>query len=169
MLGGGPIGLLYGKVAKLNGANKLILSEQSDIRRKIAKFYCADIVVDPVKEDLEKIVLKETKIGADIVIDAVGSLLVDGIKLLRKGGRMLLFGLNTEHVSNIKQFDLVINEKQVIGAFVANCYFPSAIKVVESGRMELEKLITCKFNLNDIHKGIDLLKKGEAIKVIIEP
>ena len=30
VLGGGPIGLLFGKTAKLNGANKLIMSEQSD-------------------------------------------------------------------------------------------------------------------------------------------
>lgn len=93
VLGGGPIGLYYMKLLQLKGAGKVIVSEVSDFRKKYAEDMGAYKVVNPLKEDLAAYVKKETNgYGADIVIDAVGTLLNDALACVRRSGTILLFG-----------------------------------------------------------------------------
>lgn len=167
--GAGPIGQLFLKLLNLNGAFNIMLIEVSDYRTDLAIKNGAKMVINPNKENIEEIIYKETKIGADIVIDTVGSLFGDSINIVRKGGKILLFGCNTSHISNIKQFNLTYNEIQVISNFISGCFFPQAIKLNASGKLELGKMITHKFKLKEIHKGIELLQLGKALKVIINP
>ncbi len=167
ILGGGPIGLLFLKMFKASGASKIIISEPSRFRRKLAEENGADFVVDPTREDLEEIVLKETSIGADVVVDAVGSLMEQGVKVSRKGGKFLIFGVNTKAISKIQQCEVTFKELQVLGTWLANATFPKAVSVIESGVLNLEKLITHRFPLKKIHEGIRLLAEGKAVKVII--
>ena len=50
--------------------------------------------------------------------------------------------------------------------YIARYTFPLAVQVVESGRLALDVLITHRIPLRDSHSGIDLLRRGEAVKVI---
>lgn len=63
-------------------------------RRKIAIECGATIVVDPNNEDLRSMVEKETKGGADLVVEAVGRLLNKCINLVCAGGKVIQFGHN---------------------------------------------------------------------------
>lgn len=115
VLGAGPIGLLFLQMFKASGASKVIVSETSEYRRGFAKDCGADMVVDPLTESLEEIVLKETGIGVDVVVDVVGSLMDQGIKLTRKGGKLLIFGVNTKAVAHIPQCEVTFKELQILG------------------------------------------------------
>jgi (R,R)-butanediol dehydrogenase / meso-butanediol dehydrogenase / diacetyl reductase len=169
VLGGGPIGIVYMKVFKNSGASKVILSEISDYRREIARTNGADIVLNPLKENLEEIVRGETGDGVDIVVDTVGSLMEQGISIVRKGGKVVLFGVNPKFMPKINQFDITIKEIQVYGSFISSFCFPPAIELLESGVLNLEKLITHRFPLEKIHEGFKLILEGKALKVMINP
>jgi len=92
VLGAGPIGLLFIQMFKASGAGKIIVSEISEYRAKFAYESGASRVVNPLKDNLERIVKEETLVGADAVVDAVGTLFRSAMAIARRGGRILLFG-----------------------------------------------------------------------------
>jgi 2-desacetyl-2-hydroxyethyl bacteriochlorophyllide A dehydrogenase len=169
VLGAGPIGMLYLKLFKMGGASKVIVSEISEYRRKLAKENGADMVIDPSKEDLEDIVLKETNGGADIIVDAIGTQLDIAIRAAGKNGKILLMGVNEKAQPRISQSQVTFKEIQIIGTWLANATFPKAVQLIESGKLKLKKLITHRLPLEEIHKGIDLINEGKAFKVMINP
>lgn len=75
VLGAGPVGLCAMQCARLFGAKKIIAIDINEKRLEIAKQKCkADITINPLKENCEEIVKKETNtFGADGVIEAAGS------------------------------------------------------------------------------------------------
>ncbi len=75
------------QLAKIAGASKVIVSEPNEMRREKALKLGADIVVDPTKEDLDSIVMKETENkGVDVIILAIGvpSIINSLLKLCKK-------------------------------------------------------------------------------------
>lgn len=169
VLGAGPIGLLFVQMFKASGAGKIIVSEISEYRAKFAYQSGASRVVNPLQDNLERIVKEETLVGADVVVDAVGTLFGSAMAIVRRGGRILLFGQNYQAKTQLAQNDITRNELTVMGSFIARFTFPTAIKIIESKVLDLKKLITDEVPLEDIHKGIEAMRKGEAIKVIIRP
>ena len=169
VLGAGPIGLLFIQMFKASGAGKIIVSEISEYRAKFAYESGASRVVNPLKDNLEEIVKVETVTGTDVVVDAVGTLVESAMAIVRRGGRILLFGQNYQARAQVAQNDITRNELTIVGSFIARFTFPFAIKVIESKVLDLEKLITHRLPLEDVHKGIEVMRKGEAIKVIITP
>lgn len=167
ILGAGPIGLLYTALLKLNGAGKIIIAEVSKFRSEMALKVGADLVVNPREENFKEVVLRETGVGADAVIDAVGSLVNDAISVCRRGGRVVLFGMNSTASCEFKQYDVTRNEITVIGTFIANHTFPATIQILESGRLPLDKLITHRLKLGQISEGVDIMRRGEAIEIIV--
>ena len=86
VLGGGPIGLIFMMLYKAAGAT-VFVSDISEKRREFALKLGADYVMDPNSEDITQFVRQKTKIGADIVTDAVGMLVDQAITLVKKGRR----------------------------------------------------------------------------------
>ncbi|RLE08907.1 L-threonine 3-dehydrogenase [Candidatus Aerophobetes bacterium] len=169
VLGAGPIGLLFTQIFKASGAGKIIVSEVSDYRGSYAEESGATRLVNPLREDLEKVVKEETGIGSDIAVDAVGTLFKETMKVVRRGGRILLFGQNYQARAQIAQNDITRGELTVLGSYIARFTFPPTVKIIESKILKLEKLITHRFPLEEIHKGIEVMRDRRAIKVIIKP
>ena len=59
-------------------------------------------LLDPINEDIEAIIREETGIGVDIIVDAVGVLLPQASALIKKGGDIVLFGLNANAREPVK-------------------------------------------------------------------
>lgn len=170
VLGAGPIGLYFTQIFKASGAGKIIVAEISDYRKKYALESGATVVVSPREQDLGQTVKSLTGgLGADVVVDAVGSLVKEAIGVCRRGGRILLFGQNANAREQIAQNDITRNELTLMGSFIARYTFPPTIKIIESGVLPLEKLITHRLPLSRIHEGFEDMKKGEAIEVVVFP
>ncbi len=169
ILGAGPMGLLFVQMTKVAGAGKIIVSEISEYRIKKAHDSGATRVVNPQKEDLVSLVRKETEIGVDVAIDAVGVLLPDALKLVRKSGRVLLFGMIETFSASIKPFDITHNSITIMTSYIDRFNFPEAIALVENCALDLETLITHRLPLKEIHKGVELMRKGEGIKIVVFP
>jgi len=169
VLGAGPIGLLFIKVLKAMGVRKIIVSQRSALRQQVAAECGATIVVDPTKQNIVEIVKAETGSGADIVIECVGSLLQDAISSCRKGGKVLLFGLNSHATAEIKPFEVTHKEIEIIGSFISKFTFPPAITMLENKIIDVTNLITHRFALDEFEKGLKVALEGKAIKVLITP
>jgi len=87
----------------------------------------------------------------------------------RRGGQILLFGQNYQATTEITQNDITRNELVILGSFIAKFTFPPTIKIIESRVLNLEKLITHKLSLSEIHRGIEAMRNQKAIKVVITP
>lgn len=169
ILGAGPIGLYYTLLLKLAGAGRIIVAEINPFRAEKARECGADMIVNPQGENLKEVVMETTAIGADAVVDAVGALVKDGIEIVRRGGRVLLFGMNSNARCDFKQYDVTRNEIRLLGTFIANHTFPATIRLLESGRLDLDPLVTHRMKLDQIEEGIEIMRKGKGIEVIITP
>jgi (R,R)-butanediol dehydrogenase/meso-butanediol dehydrogenase/diacetyl reductase len=167
ILGAGPVGLTFLLVFRAAGAGKIIVSEPAPLRADFARRIGADRVVDPREDDLARVVTQETRWGADVVVDAVGSLLPRAIPLSRRGGTVLLFGMNQRAAGTVRQYDITRNELTIQGTFIGVNTFPTAIQMLESGALKPSVLITHRLHLGRIEDGIAALRAGEAIKVLI--
>ncbi|HHU49487.1 MAG: alcohol dehydrogenase catalytic domain-containing protein [Caldicoprobacterales bacterium] len=169
VMGAGVIGLLFTQIMKACGASPIIVSEPAPMRREFAKKCGADFVIDPFTENLEEFVLDKTGIGVDYAIDVVGSQMWTGIKAVRKGGKVLLFGFDGKAKLSFEQYHITNREISILGTWLANASFPQAVKILESGMLNLEPLITHKLPLEKTAEGIEILGKGEGIEVLIYP
>jgi len=169
ILGAGPIGLLFTMLMKANGASKIIVSEPSRFRRDAALSCGADIVLDPSVEDIQQVVRNEMGKGADYCIEAVGPLLPLAIRLARAGGKILQFGHDETANPEIPVGILLKKELEIYGAFIGKHSFEKTVRIMESGKLPLEKVVSHVLPLSRIDEGLALLRKGEGLKIIITP
>jgi threonine dehydrogenase-like Zn-dependent dehydrogenase len=170
VIGAGPIGLMFTTLLKLAGAT-MVTIEPAEQRRGLAVTMGADHAVDPTREDPVGAVRKATEgLGADVVIDAVGSQLEPALNLVRKAGRIVLFGMNEQARADIAQVRITRDELHLIGGFVGQdtLVFPPAIRLLEQGRINLEPLVTHRIRLPELPEAVEELRAGRAAKVEVE-
>lgn len=172
ILGSGPIGLLHVKVARLSGARRIIVSEPNPARREAALRAGADVVVDPVNEDLKAIVRGESGgIGADVVFVAIGvpSLANDALGLARLRGRVSLFaGFNKGEMAPLDVNAIHYNELIVTGSFgLTRLQFEKSLNLIASGQLDTKPFLTHRFALPAIGEALETAARGDAIKVAI--
>lgn len=169
VIGAGTIGLMFVQMMKAAGAYPIIVSDLNERKRELAKKCGADITVNPLEQNLEEVVRREIPMGADYCAEVVGSQMHQAVNVVRKGGTVLLFGVNKKAECRIAQSQITQNEITVRGTWLANATFPRAVKLLESGVLHLEELITHTLPLEGILKGIEYMKTGEGVEILIDP
>lgn len=172
VLGSGPIGLLHVKLARHAGAYKIIVSEPSASRREAALEAGADVVVDPVNEDLRAIVRSHTNgLGADKLIVAIGvtKLANDALSLVRHRGKVSLFaGFSAAEMATMDVNLIHYNELVITGSFGLNrLQFEQSLNMIASGQIEVGSMLTHRFELKDIAEALATAERGSAVKVAV--
>lgn len=168
VLGAGPVGLMFALAFKAAGAGKLIVTDVSPYRLEFARRIGVDAALD-ARGDIATAIRNLTNGGADVVVDAVGSLFPQAVQVATKGGKIVLFGMNQQARPTVSQYDVTRNELTVYGTFIGINTFPVAIKMLESGVLQPSVLISHRLPLARIAEGIELLRRGEANKVVVTP
>lgn len=169
VIGSGPIGLMITMLLKASGAGRIFLLETSPYRIDLARKLGVADVLDPLHTDAKTVVLDATDIGADFVFDVTGSQIVSSIDYVRKGGSVVLFGVNKNARAEIAQCEVTTKEISVLGTWLANATFPEAIRMLETQVIDVQPLITDIVPLEHIHQGLEKLRAGQAVKVIVKP
>lgn len=169
ILGAGPIGLLFLLLFKSAGAGKVFLVEPADFRRQQADALGADGAINPKTQNSASEIKAATCLGADIVVDTVGSLLPEALEAVRPGGRVVLFGMNQHAERPINQYFLTRNEITIFGSVIQRTAFPQVVRALEAGMAPFEKLITHRIGLAELGSGLEALRHGAAIKVLAQP
>lgn len=174
IVGAGPIGLMHMRLSKIAGAKQVIVSEPNEMRREIALELGADKVVDPTKEDLAQIINEATNgMGADVIVMAIGvpALVNSTLKLCKKGGTVNLFaGFAGTGECTIEVNTIHYNEINVNGstAYKRSDYLEAA-DMVKSGKINLDKIATHTFKIDEFQEAYEVCKSGKGLKIMIEP
>jgi threonine dehydrogenase-like Zn-dependent dehydrogenase len=165
IFGAGAIGAMFAALLRAAGAAPVVVVEPSEPRRRIALEVGAQHAVTP--EEFERLRSELLPFGADVVVDAVGSVLARAIETTTSGGRVILIGMDSRARASVAQNELTARSLSIIGSYVTHFTFPAAVELLERGEVDLAPLVTHQLPLDATAKGIELLRTGEALKVVI--
>lgn len=167
IIGGGPMGLIFAQLYRTLGAGQVMVADIAPYRLNFAKQIGVDAALNPSEVDLVSTVQQLTEVGADVVIDAVGNQMGTAIKLARRGGQVVLFGLRPHDNPAVNQYTITRYDLTIHGAFVGLKPFQQTIRLLESQRMRPSELITHRLPLSELARGVELMRSGQAMKVVV--
>ena len=167
VLGGGVIGLLVVQLAKLAGASEIVLITRQKFRRDVALKIGATRVIDPTSEDVNTAVT-----NMDVVFECAGA--VETFKqaqnISRRGGSVIVLGLTASDVTlEVNPFNIVVNELRIQGSFLNPLTQGRAAELVESGKLNLDILISKVVDLAGVQAILDAPPAEGDIKYIACP
>ena len=172
ILGGGVIGLLMVQLAKLEGAGRIILITRQASRRETALALGATHALDPSATDTVAEVKALTHGGVDVTIECAGvpETFQNGLKMTRRGGTFVLFGVAPAGMEvAVTPFDLLVSEVDLRPAYLNPFTHERAAKLVASGALELDRLVTRTIGLEEVASVVGNAPERGEIKVIVRP
>ena len=172
IIGVGSIGLLCMMVSKAAGAGRLIAVDASDYALRNAKSLGATHIINPRKEDARKQVYDIIPDGPDLIVEAAGpiqavQLMVD---LRRRGTKWNVFGITTHEKFELDGGLTHFMEGRMDASFgTTPLAMSKALRLMETGLVNPEKVISHRFALKDIHKALETMESQERNKIIIIP
>jgi len=169
ILGPGQRGLASVIAARAAGADAIIVTGLSADAHKLelARELGADHVINVEEEDARRRVKEITDgRGADVVVEVSSYAtqpVAESLHYVARGGRVVLAGVKGfKNVPDFVSDLIVVKEITLRGAFgVTSRAYRSAIRLIESGRIELDAMHTHDFPLEQAELAIQTLK-GEA-------
>jgi L-iditol 2-dehydrogenase len=174
IIGAGPIGCLHAMIARMRGASAVVLADVSANRLALSREYGGTHFVVSSEEDLVEAVMKITGgRGADVCISANPSAKPhqQGVELLRKEGRLSMFGGLPKDASMTTLDGNMIHYKRlrVFGAYSYSAAdFAKGYDLLTEGRIDA-RIITHRFPLERMEDGVRAVQEGTAIKVVLKP
>lgn len=173
----GPIGLCATAGARLLGATTIIAVDGNDHRLGISKVMGADVTLNFKNCDVVDEVMKLTGgRGADASIEALGlqSTFESALRVLKPGGTLSSLGVYSSDLKiPLEPFAAGLGDHRINTALCPGGKerMRRLINVVESGRVDLNVLVTHHFKLDDILAAYDLFanQREGVLKVAIKP
>ena len=165
VLGLGPTGLCAGVVAKAYGASEVVGLNRREYRRKLASVMGFDRVLE---------VLPENEYNSfDVVLEMSGNTnaFQMGLDAVRIAGTFIVFGISKSDIPiNVGKY--FINKEITVGSVFGRRIWETwyqTTELLKSGKVDLTKMITHRFKLEDFEKAMKVMKSGECGKILLEP
>lgn len=175
IMGVGPIALIAAQMARISGAGKIILcgcTSDTEYRLKIAeKLNCFDRFINVQMENTEKIIMDETKIGADLVVEAsgAGSAICTAIRVLKKRGLLCAIGMTASpsiaipwNEAMMKVLDVQFNMSSSYNGWKI------ALSLLGSGKLRVDSMLEVR-PMKEWKQAFADLEAGKAMKILLDP
>lgn len=172
--GAGPIGLAAIALCRASGAGMVVAFEVSPNRREIAKKLGADYVYDPTKVSPSQLLMELTKgEGVDFSVEAAGAPLKtipEMEKSIAISGKIVQIGRAAQRVPMYLE-TLQVRRGQVFGAqgHSGDAIFPSVIRMMASGRLDMTQMITARYDLPKTVEAIAASGERFHGKITVKP
>jgi len=172
--GAGPIGLAAIALCRASGAGMVVAFEVSPNRRELAKKLGADYVYDPAKVSPHEVLMDLTKgEGIDMAIEAAGAPLKtipEMEKSIAISGKVVQIGRAAERVPMYLE-TLQVRRGQVFGSqgHSGDAIFPSVIRMMASGRLDMTQMITARYDLAKTVEAIAASGERSHGKITVKP
>ncbi len=175
VLGQGPIGLIFTMMGKRERL-RVIATDTMATRRGLALRFGAEAAFDPTVEGLVQYIRSITDgRGADIVLVAASAkgIVEQAVACSRPGARILLFA-QTSHQERIEVSgaDVCMGERTILGSYSSSVDIQKeSADLVFSGELPVRELITHRYPLGEIQKGIDRASHPDevSLKIVVLP
>ena len=172
VIGAGAIGILVAALCRRRGAAEVAIADFSQKRLNIALELGATMAINPSKQNVYDVVSKITDgVGMDKTFECVGleATFNQAMMALRKNGLATIVGIFENPNITIPATRFITHEIRVQGSQGYCWDFPIALEM--SKEIDLEKLITHTFKLEDLQQALEtcLDRDSGALKVIIHP
>lgn len=172
IVGAGPVGLAVLLTAQFYSPAAIIMIDLDDKRLAVAKKLGATNLINSADGFAAKHVMELTEgAGVDVAIEAVGVPATFAIcqDIVAAGGRIANVGVHGKsvelHLEKLWDRNIAITTR-----LVDTVTTPMLLKVVRSGKLQPEQLVTHRFEMNDIMKAYDTFgnaAKEGALKVVL--
>lgn len=172
VIGGGMIGMIMLQLAKLSGAGKLIMIEPVAEKRTIAEKLGADLCIDPIGNDVKKVLIENGIKRISAVIECVGktSTIEQAIDIAGEKSVVMIFGLTApDDAISIKPFEIFQKEIVLKSSFINPYTQKRALELIDSGKIDVSSVVYSCEPLESLTKILadgSLRAKG---KYIIKP
>jgi S-(hydroxymethyl)glutathione dehydrogenase/alcohol dehydrogenase len=176
VVGCGGVGQSVIQGAAIAGAARIIAVDPVQMKRDVAAGFGATDFVDPGEGDpIEQVREATAGRGADFTFEVVGrpETMTQAYEMARKGGTAVMVGAaRTEDVVSFNAFELH-HEKTIKG-----CTYGSAqvhrdlqmlVDLAENGRLDLERMVTRTFALEDINEAFEAMHQGTVVRGVVVP
>lgn len=149
IFGIGPIGLLVGMTAKALGCGKVICIDINPDRLQVARACCADVVINSMEE-------MPWENAADVVFETAGSpvTVAQAFRTAAPGGTIVQVGWLKKDVAEINTSLLLAKELNYVASYNYANDFPAAIELLNSGRVDAERIVTHRFAFENADEAI---------------
>ena len=175
VIGAGPIGVMHTKLAKARGAGKVIVSEPISTRADQVRKMGADLVINPVEQNLRNVLDEVTNgKGADVIIVAapVHAAQESALELAAIGGRINFFGGLPKDRPTINFDSNLVHYKELVitattACSTADCW--QATDIVNAGLIDLSELVSQRFPLNEAVQAFAAAEDRKELKIVLVP
>ena len=173
VFGPGLVGLILVQLTKAVGATRVIVVGRGP-RLEMARELGADEVIDYTTPDVVGQIRELTgDRGVDCAYECAGS--PDAVRgvvsAVRRGGRVGLVGLVVTEDVTLRTDRIVLDDLDVYGVRSSPNAYPEFIKLIGAGKVNVGKLVSRVFPLEEINQAFEVFRKreGGAIRVVIKP
>ena len=175
IFGGGSVGLAFAKFAKLIGMGPVVLVDVLDEKVERAKSMGVDYAFNSKKVDIISEIRQIFPEGVDYTLDAVGvnGLIPVSMKLIKMGGRMLVYGIDPNLSMNLDwseapnnwSLDFFWSPDKEVEAGVHD----QLLRWIDMGLIDPADFVSHVFDFDDALKGFEILEKHlPADKIVIK-
>ena len=173
VLGCGPIGCFAIGVARAAGASLVIASDLNPMRLELARAMGAQVTLNPKQDDVVARVRELTGgEGVDLVCEMSGhpSGHAQALAAARMGGRVNLLGTPSRTTEVDFARDIIFKGLTLYGVTGRKMYqtWHQMFRFLRAGQVDPRPVITHRFPLEQIADAIQVIKDGQAGKVILE-
>lgn len=171
IFGSGPIGLSVLFKLLADGIEDITVIEPLDYRLKKAKEIGAKFLINPETENVENAVKNQHGLLLDVAFEASGKqdAVTNAVKILKPGGKLVLVGIPPDAKYTFDMDLMRRKELAVINVRRQNHCVEEAIELVISGKIDVEKMVTHHFSLEETPLAFEIVEayKDGAIKAMI--
>ncbi|MDT5267232.1 MAG: L-iditol 2-dehydrogenase [Mycobacterium sp.] len=163
--GAGPIGVICAQAARAFGAARIVVSDPVPSRRERVLRFGATEVLDPTVNDIAAL---DPQVDAFIDASGAAPAVVSGIMAVGPAGRVVLVGMGAgDYALPIHYIQFM--EVTVTGVFRYTDTWPAAIHLVSSGAVDLDSLVTGRYDLEHVADALDSDTEPTSLKSIVMP
>ncbi len=172
VFGAGAIGLMILAMAELSGAGEVFVADvQADRLRKARELGASGVFDNSAGDAVSAILRQAGGLGVDIAFEAVGmqATLVQTLQVLKKGGRAVVAGLNSQPEVAIPANIFVQKEISLTGTQGYCRDFQTVLKMLGSGDIDATRFISHRLPFRQLQEGFEMLTRpgSETVKVVI--
>ncbi|NUP54182.1 MAG: alcohol dehydrogenase catalytic domain-containing protein [Catenulispora sp.] len=171
VVGTGPIGLAAILTARLYSPSHIIAVDKAESRLQAAKAFGASATVRPDGDPLEIVQALTGGLGADVVIEAVGTPSAFELctTLVRPGGHLANVGVHGKPAT-LHLEDLWIKDVTITTGLVDTSSTPTLLRMLEAGQLDVSQMITHRFPMDEFMAAYDVFGDAAhsgALKVVL--